>query len=888
LPRALSAADVRRRAAVDALLQFDGPLPLAPSSSPPLDPLGGDLPLFALPAVHLPTPPPLPLEDWSLLPPPERKAREAAAKLREQRTREAQADLAAREQNRLALLDQLMAGGGVPHSGGSSVSGVGGRGLLTKRAGRTRGGSGGGRRAPLAAPAASPVHRTAGPFGDRAGSPGGSGSRSGGGGGGGWASERGDSIAWLRSALAASEAVSGAIRAQTQDAVCELKGVKGLPLPTSQRARRMMVAKGLDRLTRCVQQQGTMRVAKAWTQWRCAVRASVSAAQEAAVGHGLSRQRLAGLLRACLDRLLVQGWAQWWAVAEALRRAETWQEDDAAARLLQNVWRGRLARLAVARVKAVAQQQRQFQGCVKLQASLRGKLARRRVGRFLSDEHRAEASEVLQRAWRCRWAKTRVRQKRAQRVAACALQRYCRGAKGRTRFHILARKADYHAAASSLQRLFRGGRARRQFLWLLRRRRRRNGALFIQRCYRGMRGRWVAHNQGSLKSRRGDKVHSMATKIQRRWRRRGAEHALAGRATVAAAKAWRATQCAILVQTAARRARCGRSVRKLLKKRAQRRLAASRACVETWSELIGGWVYLDAKTGAEWLEPPATGYTKQSGLLVLETGQVVGPQGQPLPKPSLLATRPTTAQEAIAEAAAQAASAWTETPEEEAARLLADRPKCVEFPHLPATRWDAEWDEPFSEPGWALAHSTEYPSIAVYAVALADARCGLAAKAASASEDVKQEEGEKNENDKANDDGKPEVKDSGGSKKEEKKKKKLVVLPVPAATRAHLQAAEAVLAKAVANRRRKLPRPRRHAFCRIFDDGHIAPHAEDEQGGDLGPYDPGCGGRSLRAQQAKAAAADPNWQSYGLTQAVDAGGGAWTEHWDDEAQVPYW
>jgi len=161
--------------------------------------------------------------------------------------------------------------------------------------------------------------------------------------------------------------------------------------------------------------------------------------------------------------------------------------------------------------------------------------------------------------------------------------------------------------------------------------------------------------------------------------------------------------------------------------------------------------------------------------------------------------------------------------------------------------------------------------------------------------DAEAEEGEereevKREAEKGGEDSKLE---KGGVKK---KKKKMVAKKLPAATLEHIKAAEAVLANAEPGIR-KSRRSRHHAFCRIDDDGNIALNAEDADGTELGPYAPDSGGRGLLEQQARAAALDPNWQSYGLTV---AGGGheeeeseawwefAWSEEWDEEQEVPYW
>jgi hypothetical protein len=118
---------------------------------------------------------------------------------------------------------------------------------------------------------------------------------------------------------------------------------------------------------------------------------------------------------------------------------------------------------------------------------------------------------------------------------------------------------------------------------------------------------------------------------------------------------------------------------------------------------------------------------------VLENGIVVGADGEPLPlSPSLKDGTSLLDGD-------DGGEVYEETAEEAASRLLANRPRCAEFPLLPATKWDVVWDEPFSDQGWELAHNmTE--GVVVAAVGAA-----ITAAAATSAADKKEKEGKQPE-----------------------------------------------------------------------------------------------------------------------------------------------
>ena len=289
-----------------------------------------------------------------------------------------------------------------------------------------------------------------------------------------------------------------------------------------------------------------------------------------------------------------------------------------------------------------------------------------------------EASETLQRFARCVAARWVLRQRRARRTIALGLQSARRGYKGRKRFRKLKHKHDRNVAASQLQRMYRGGMQRRRFLWALRARRRETGAMHIQRLYRGRLGRTRAKKRRIARDKKDQQKVDMACRIQRRWRRREAELAYANRVAAAVRLEVKRQECAVLLQSALRRRRDWSRVHKLLARRRAKRLENAMNVVEKFDEKKKKLFYYNKLTGTvSWSEPPDTGYTKQDGKIVLETGKVLDENGEEL-----------------------LAEAEEEGKENE---QVVERPMCVEYPDEFATKWDVVWDEPFCDKGWAEA-----------------------------------------------------------------------------------------------------------------------------------------------------------------------------------------
>ena len=269
-------------------------------------------------------------------------------------------------------------------------------------------------------------------------------------------------------------------------------------------------------------------------------------------------------------------------------------------------------------------------------------------------------------------AKWLVTRRRARRTIALGLQSARRGYKGRKRFRLLKDKHERKVAASQLQRMYRGGMQRRRFLWALRKRRRETGALNIQRLYRARLGRRRVAMKRTARDKLDQKKVDMACRIQRRWRRREAEIAYSNRIAAAIQLELKRQRSALKIQSAGRRNRDRGRVVKLLAKRRAKRLESAMNVVEKYDEKKKKLFYYNKMSGTvSWTEPPETGYTKQDGKIVLETGKVLDENG--------------------AELLAEAEEEGKEKEKE------VERPMCVERPEEFATRWDVVWDEPFCD-----------------------------------------------------------------------------------------------------------------------------------------------------------------------------------------------
>ncbi|GMF18442.1 unnamed protein product [Phytophthora lilii] len=143
-----------------------------------------------------------------------------------------------------------------------------------------------------------------------------------------------------------------------------------------------------------------------------------------------------------------------------------------------------------------------------------------------------------------------------------------------------------------------------------------NSIQVIQRSWRAYRGRMFAYLVKMQKLIA--KQTTAAVKMQRMFRGELKLLALRERNRMYA-------QAAIKIQKMARKRQAIHRVERLRQERAARFVLQARTWVEYWNEDSAKWFYYNQETGEALWAPPATGYTKADGQLVLQDGNIIDP-----------------------------------------------------------------------------------------------------------------------------------------------------------------------------------------------------------------------------------------------------------------------
>ncbi|GMH70342.1 hypothetical protein TL16_g05387 [Triparma laevis f. inornata] len=331
-------------------------------------------------------------------------------------------------------------------------------------------------------------------------------------------------------------------------------------------------------------------------------------------------------IRDMLKKRLASGWIVWVDAVTEMRRVEREKLENKAAQILQNAWRGRLAKVMVSKIKADRLAKQQHDAAVKIQALARGVATRVNYNKILLERARTHAALCIQCCVRCYFARKVVAAKalaKKKLLATCTLQRYMRGMFGRleTRRRRLERKRNL--CAVEIQRCLRGRWGRLKFekkkrdvleysmasiiqkhvrrcLAISRcrrireenareRRRLEKAAIVVQKYYRGHRGRVMVSLKMKSHTAVNKKRNFAITKIQS-W--------------------YRGVEARIRVKA-------------MMADKMEYMMNDSRMWQETWSEESNAWFYHNRETEEAKWEPPDCGYTKADGRLVLNTGKVI-------------------------------------------------------------------------------------------------------------------------------------------------------------------------------------------------------------------------------------------------------------------------
>ncbi|KAK1945888.1 Abnormal spindle-like microcephaly-associated [Phytophthora citrophthora] len=328
------------------------------------------------------------------------------------------------------------------------------------------------------------------------------------------------------------------------------------------------------------------------------------------------------------QRKLRQAWTKWWSDIVHVKALERSTLELQAIQVIQRSWRayrGRLFAYLVRMQKLIA---KQTAAAIKMQRMFRGGIARKFFKLKRIDQRRQAMVTRIQALGRGYIVRKRVKQMYEQRkmhLVASRVQAMYRGRKTRREVTIRRRTQRLTKAAVIIQRRYRGRLGRATFIRRRLDRARNIAATKIQTMARGRRARKILANLREEESQRQAVRRAAAINIQRVYRGHRARLSTELKLLALRERNRMRAQAATKIQKMARRKQAIHRVDCLRQERVARFVLQARTWVEYWNDDTAKWFYYNQETGEALWAPPATGYTKADGKLVLQDGKVIDP-----------------------------------------------------------------------------------------------------------------------------------------------------------------------------------------------------------------------------------------------------------------------
>jgi hypothetical protein len=316
----------------------------------------------------------------------------------------------------------------------------------------------------------------------------------------------------------------------------------------------------------------------------------------------------------------------WCEGVERQRRAEEFERADAAVRKIQGAARAYIARVIMRDLKARLKREEERSAATKIQAMYRGRSTRKQVAELLTQIEMRRAVCCVQRAWRGRMGRIMYRETQRQAAilrATLLVQNAWRGRHARAMMAAMRTNRKRNNAATVLQSHFRRMLARKSLGSRRERARQDRAAAKIQARIRGKRTRRSVSVLARERDKERDKENKAATLIQKTYRARKAYITYMLKLQAHRASMVKSHAAATRVQSIYRGRLARRLVADMSGDNHDEMVERAREYVEIWDEESQGYFYYRAVDEQAIWEPPASGYTKADGKLVLRNGEVI-------------------------------------------------------------------------------------------------------------------------------------------------------------------------------------------------------------------------------------------------------------------------
>ena len=388
---------------------------------------------------------------------------------------------------------------------------------------------------------------------------------------------------------------------------------------TSIRAQMFMKRRGMGKLTTVMARVVAHRISAGFERWHSQVAALLMEERRHAFKRLQAANNLNAIMQGMLRGMMSKAMRAWVDSTTQARELESMALETEAAMRIQQAARGYLGRKKSALQKILWNQQKETRAASKLQARFRGHSYR-------GGQRRERATRKLQRWWRAvrnpeerqmavMWRKQSLA---ARKVQAAARRRLARREVRRRRQYAIEVKS-----ARRLQARFRGSAGRKEFHRARVRSVKDKAATNMQTRARGFLERKRVEKMRALAALNKRKMESAALKVQTKYRAHRGQ--LSFHLKMQAKRATQRVEGGAAAKLQARfRGRRDRAAVKDKRKGAQREMVRyARAWAEFFDEAENRYFYYNEFTEATEWEPPADGYRKLDGSLVLWNGKTI-------------------------------------------------------------------------------------------------------------------------------------------------------------------------------------------------------------------------------------------------------------------------
>lgn len=395
---------------------------------------------------------------------------------------------------------------------------------------------------------------------------------------------------------------------------------------TNPKAKTFILTMAADQLFAVIKKVGLRQIRRGWDAWKLNIKNQNLIIKAVLFKRFQHFRNLAILLNKLVSQIIGAKFYQWARYCITMRTHEEMELKTAAVLLVQRVVRGILSRVRVKKLKDNQNFTRMHDSLVKIQALFRCKLQHWKYKKYRRNILEDASARTMQRVvrghlGRCKACKLRLFQNKE--LNAVMIQAVVRGLFGRKiaqEERLLRLKG---AMALRIQVIARGYNARMRIKKIKRDKIESAAAVSIQAKIRGALARMNLHRRKKEAAEYQRGRNRQAKLIQSVYR--GHRARILYRYYMQERNELRALEntTAIILQCFVRCFVARARIRRLREQRFNTLVVNAMAWKEMWAEDTGSWFYFNDQTEEALWEPPAGGYKKNDGQLVLESGEII-------------------------------------------------------------------------------------------------------------------------------------------------------------------------------------------------------------------------------------------------------------------------